>query len=203
MEHHQGLEAGRTSDRHERSNAYHEMVEYPDMLARIRASLREGGRLVILDNHPSGEGRDRASQTARHNLAMGFAEDELGAAGFDVVRREPSFIDEDHGGHRHRMLVGVRPERDPTVRRLAGAPEGAVGSFWCAFPGTREELLDRPSPPDSADLRLGSDRRSRTTPPARRTSTRCGRWGTASSADVSLQRERGQRRSRLETPAPR
>lgn len=67
-------------------NAYHEMERYPQTLARLRAALKPGGRLVLvepLDPKLRGEARDR--QTRSHSLGVGFAINEVRAAGFHVI----------------------------------------------------------------------------------------------------------------------
>lgn len=142
-------------------NAYHEMTEYPEMLAALRASLRPGGRLVILDNPPPDSIADRDGQTERHEIRIDIVADELAQAGFEVLERDARFIDDLHDDHRHRMwlLVSRRPLQDPQPARLPGAPPGPDGLFACSFPRAgMESLADRRSPADSAETRLGSTR---------------------------------------------
>jgi len=140
-------------------NAYHEMTEYPQMLEAIRRGLRPGGRLVIVDNPPDVESAGRGAQTERHQIALDLVADELLAAGFEVVASEPAFIAGSDGpGHRMWLLAAMRPLRDPPPQRLAGAPAGPEGLFACPFPASAEAIAERPSPPDSAEARLGGAR---------------------------------------------
>src|SRR5277367_2408025 len=75
-------------------NAYHEMPQYQSMLRHIQESLKPGGRLVILDNTPFRTARrPREKQTANHVLSPDLAAPELQTAGFSIIDREDTFID--------------------------------------------------------------------------------------------------------------
>lgn len=75
-------------------DVYHELEEYPDMLARMRAALKPEGRLVIVDPYPRKTGsRDREVQMKNHVLLPDLAEKDLTSHGFAVVHREDSFLD--------------------------------------------------------------------------------------------------------------
>src|SRR5258708_23929165 len=75
-------------------NAYHEMPEYQSMLKHIRESLKPDGRLVIMDNRPNRTSqRPRDKQVKNHVLSADLAAGKLEAAGFRIVHREDSFID--------------------------------------------------------------------------------------------------------------
>jgi ubiquinone/menaquinone biosynthesis C-methylase UbiE len=79
--------------------AYHEFSRHREMLAKIRAALRPGGRLVIADVGPAavdGNG-SRASQVSRHVLAYTIAANELAEAGFRLAVFSPSFARLDNG----------------------------------------------------------------------------------------------------------
>lgn len=144
-------------------NAYHEMTEYPAMLAGISRALRSGGRLVIVDNTPADSVTTRAEQVDRHNIAMALVAADLEEAGFDVVDRQPRFIVREHDDHSHLhwLLVAERPRPAvPSPASLNIDPETNSGAsdFWCAFPGTREELGERVSPPDSVEASFDGGR---------------------------------------------
>jgi len=92
-------------------NAYHEMTAYAGMLAGMYRALEPGGRLVILDFQPPDESTSRASQTARHTIALGLAAEDLEQAGFEITRRDAGFAERGSRGSRNRewLLVGRRP----------------------------------------------------------------------------------------------
>jgi ubiquinone/menaquinone biosynthesis C-methylase UbiE len=74
-------------------NSYHELADYKGMLAAIRRALRPGGVLVLVDNKaPAGWFPTRDEQASHHALESKFVEEELRAAGFEVVDRQDSFI---------------------------------------------------------------------------------------------------------------
>ena len=94
-------------------NAYHEMPQRIPLLDGVKRALRPGGVVVLVDNAPADSVVLRQRQTANHSLAIEFAEDDLQAAGFEIVRRVPDFILQQHEGHAHRqwMLVARRTRR--------------------------------------------------------------------------------------------
>lgn len=74
-------------------NAYHEFAEYPAVLSKVKAALKPGGRLVLIEPTPRrAEDTTRAAQTRRHSIAMALVEGELVDAGYEIVRREPAFV---------------------------------------------------------------------------------------------------------------
>jgi predicted methyltransferase len=73
-------------------NAYHEFAEYPTMLRQIRAALKPGGRLVLVEPIPRAEDATRAAQTRRHTIAIDLVEGELKDAGFEIVVRDAAFV---------------------------------------------------------------------------------------------------------------
>ena len=93
-------------------NSYHEMDHYEGMLAGIRRSLRPGGRLVIVDNPPRDTTASRDSQMRAHDIHIGLVEQDLRAAGYEVLERRPDFIDTGTGRGQHQqwMLVAVKPD---------------------------------------------------------------------------------------------
>ncbi len=100
--------------------AYHEFSHYREMLAKIRAALRPGGRIVIADVGASGNGA-RASQIARHVLSHRFAESELAEAGFRVVLSAPSFA-QVNDAETVWLVAAERPELSSArARERAGA----------------------------------------------------------------------------------
>lgn len=95
--------------------AYHDMREPEAMLAKMRAALRPGGRLVMLDhrNGSSAAGDSRARQVSHHELAIDLVARELAAAGFEVVEKLNSVCegqpDASSRGERLWLMVARKP----------------------------------------------------------------------------------------------
>jgi ubiquinone/menaquinone biosynthesis C-methylase UbiE len=90
-------------------NAYHEMPKYQSMLAHIRESLKPGGRLVMLDNRPNRTAqRPREKQIDNHVLSVDLAAAEIAAAGFQIVTRDDSFLDNPDYEAAHWLVVATR-----------------------------------------------------------------------------------------------
>lgn len=91
-------------------NAYHEMTAHQAILARIRASLRPGGRLLIVEPmHESSRGLPRAKQEANHDTEIGLVEDDLRAAGFEIHQRDTEFVKFKGAAGGSWMLLARRP----------------------------------------------------------------------------------------------
>ncbi len=95
-------------------NSYHEMNQPESMLVGIWRSLQSGGRLVIVDNPPRDSTSSRGTQMRAHDIHIGVVEQDLIAAGFEILERRPDFIDTGSGrsGHHQWMLVAVKPSSD-------------------------------------------------------------------------------------------
>jgi ubiquinone/menaquinone biosynthesis C-methylase UbiE len=91
-------------------NAYHEVEPYQEMLKHVLASLKPGGRMVVVDPMAyKTRARPRADQMKNHVFAPELAESEFRAAGFELVLRQDNFVDRpDEEGGRW-MIVCRRP----------------------------------------------------------------------------------------------
>jgi ubiquinone/menaquinone biosynthesis C-methylase UbiE len=93
--------------------AYHEMTEHAAMLRAMRAALKPGGRLVIVEPiSPRRRDVPRDEQTRAHQLAPDVAIDEIRAAGFRLLH----FVDplpghHEHDGHSEWMLAAAPKEQ--------------------------------------------------------------------------------------------
>ena len=74
-------------------NAYHEMTEHEAMLRHIRAAMKPGGRLVIVEPmHESSRGLPREKQVDKHDIEIDIVDQELRTAGFEIVQRDAEFV---------------------------------------------------------------------------------------------------------------
>ncbi|UCC84369.1 MAG: class I SAM-dependent methyltransferase [Gemmatimonadota bacterium] len=88
-------------------DAYHEMTEYEAMLSGMYKALKPGGRLVILDHVPSDPSQSRDRQTRSHELSIDIVEQEVIAAGFEILDRDEQFT-ESGRNHGQWLLVARR-----------------------------------------------------------------------------------------------
>jgi ubiquinone/menaquinone biosynthesis C-methylase UbiE len=73
-------------------NAYHEMPEYQSVLAGVKAALKPGGVLVIIEAlHDNVREKSREQQVKEHEIAPEIVEAELREAGFEILSREELF----------------------------------------------------------------------------------------------------------------
>ena len=67
-------------------DTYHEMTDYMDILKQARASLKPGGRIVIIEKLKSWiAGKSRKEQTNAHSLGMRYVKEELKETGFSMT----------------------------------------------------------------------------------------------------------------------
>jgi predicted methyltransferase len=79
-------------------NTYHELTVPAATLRAVRAALKPGGRLVVVDRRPrAGPGESPAAERANHELSPGTAEAEIRAAGFTTLHRDDDFIVRQNG----------------------------------------------------------------------------------------------------------
>jgi ubiquinone/menaquinone biosynthesis C-methylase UbiE len=90
-------------------DAYHEMTEYEAMLAGMYRALEPGGRLVIIDMRPADATASRRQQTRDHRLSLAIVEQEVQAAGFQLLDRDEEFTARSRSRGQW-LLVARRPE---------------------------------------------------------------------------------------------
>ena len=71
-------------------NTYHELTAPAAILSALARAMRPGGRLVVVDRAPR-PGAD--AQGGHHEISEATAERQITAHGFELVDREPAFID--------------------------------------------------------------------------------------------------------------
>lgn len=87
-------------------NSYHEITQHQAMLAAIKAALRPGALLVIVDNAAlAGWFTARDEQASHHALDSKYAAQELRDAGFEIVDRQDAFIVEPYA----QWMIVARP----------------------------------------------------------------------------------------------
>ncbi len=90
--------------------SYHEIADHEKVLDHVRAALKPGGRLVIVDMMPHKTiGRPRADQTKNHVIAADLAESEVRQAGFEIVSRDDHFIDRPDEESTRWIIVSRKP----------------------------------------------------------------------------------------------
>ena len=96
------------------ANAYHEMTEHQTMLRHIRAALKSGGTLVLMEGiWDRREEQSRDEQTKHHQLAPRLARQEVQEAGFDVVEVRDPFLErppDEDGKSRWWVIVAQKPK---------------------------------------------------------------------------------------------
>jgi ubiquinone/menaquinone biosynthesis C-methylase UbiE len=82
-------------------NSYHEMTSPEPILKSILAALNPGGRLVMAEPlHDNVKSATRAEQVKDHEIGANFVQQELEAAGFEVVEQRPDFLAFPAPGHK-------------------------------------------------------------------------------------------------------
>jgi ubiquinone/menaquinone biosynthesis C-methylase UbiE len=92
-------------------NAYHEMTKGTAILAAIRAALKPGGRLVIVEPISDAyRSRPRIDQEDRHEIAPGFVQRDALDAGFVVSRLDDPFTRRPNGTPEYLLVLspGIR-----------------------------------------------------------------------------------------------
>ena len=124
-------------------NAYHEMTQYQLMLAKMRAALKPGGRLVIVE--PIAQSRRasrREDQTRNHEIGADFVRADAQAAGFTEVALHDPFTMRQNDKEDEWMLV-LTPVAAATTQ---GPSSGAASVF-----SSKNEAWKAP------ELRIGVD----------------------------------------------
>lgn len=110
-------------------NSYHEMVDHQAMLQHVRAALKPGGRLVIVEPIADQLLLDaRERQTRDHEIAAHFVEDDARDAGFRIETLHDPFIR--RGSEVAEWLIVAVPTNTKTADTSQASPaeESAVAS---------------------------------------------------------------------------
>ena len=94
-------------------NAYHEMADHQAMLRALRAALKPGGRLIIVEPMSDKRSRDtRDQQTKVHEISAAFVEQEARDAGFRIRTLQDPFVN--RANYTEWLVVAV-PDASPVV----------------------------------------------------------------------------------------
>ena len=91
-------------------NSYHELEAYASMLKHIKAALKPGGRLVLVE--PISKSRRvamREVQEDNHEIGIDYARADLEAAGFDILDARDPFVKRKSQRDEMWLLIGRRP----------------------------------------------------------------------------------------------
>jgi len=75
-------------------DTYHEMEDYMKILNHVKAALKTGGKLLILEKvRERVKGKSRSQQTAAHSLGLSYVKKELEETGFTISETVAYFLD--------------------------------------------------------------------------------------------------------------
>jgi ubiquinone/menaquinone biosynthesis C-methylase UbiE len=95
-------------------NAYHEMTTPEPILKAIFMALKPGGRLVMSEPlHDNVRSATRAEQVKDHEIGPNFVQQELQAAGFEVIEQRLDFVAFTSPGHKGGfwLMIARKPEQ--------------------------------------------------------------------------------------------
>jgi predicted methyltransferase len=120
-------------------DAYHELEPLGVMLEHVRAALKPGGRLVVVDPiDPRLRGRPRREQAKVHSLESGFAALEVRAAGFDIIGLQDPFTN--RGTSTEQWLMIAERRQDTERPGAPTSPNGTERSDGPRSTGSETEL---------------------------------------------------------------
>jgi SAM-dependent methyltransferase len=96
------------------ANTYHEFTHPKSIMDVVFQSLRNGGRLVIVDRGPesapeSANDESRRSEMQHHELPLAQVEGEIRQSGFEILNRQDRFIDGPGDAGLWWLLVARKP----------------------------------------------------------------------------------------------
>jgi hypothetical protein len=91
------------------ANTYHELAEPEPILRALRASMRAGARLVVVDRAPGDSGQSREEAAGHHEISARAAASDIKRQGFEEIWREERFIDRSPDGEAWWLVVFRKP----------------------------------------------------------------------------------------------
>jgi predicted methyltransferase len=80
------------------ANTYHELAEPQPILRALRASMRRGARLVVVDRAPAEAGESREEAFGHHEISATTAANDIQREEFEIVSQQDRFIDRSPDG---------------------------------------------------------------------------------------------------------
>ena len=91
------------------ANTYHELAEPEPILRALRASMRPGARLVVVDRAPGDSAQFREEAAGHHEISARAAASDIKRQGFEEIWREERFIDRSPDGEAWWLVVFRKP----------------------------------------------------------------------------------------------
>ena len=91
------------------ANTYHELAEPEPILRALRASMRAGARLVVVDRAPGDSGQSREEAAGHHEISANAAASNIKRQGFEEISRAERFIDRSPDGEAWWLVVFRKP----------------------------------------------------------------------------------------------
>ncbi len=98
------------------ANTYHELAQPEPILRALRASMRPGARIVVVDRAPVDSGQSREEAAGHHEIPASAAASDIKRQGFEEVSREERFIDRSPDGEAWWLVVFRKPTSSPDAR---------------------------------------------------------------------------------------
>jgi precorrin-6B methylase 2 len=90
-------------------DTYHEMDDHDEILQHIMMALKQGGRLVLCEPIANERRKmERADQERKHELGISYALDDLGKAGFTILKKQDPFVDRAEKGDKMWLVVATK-----------------------------------------------------------------------------------------------
>jgi predicted methyltransferase len=101
------------------ANTYHELVRPEPVLHALRASIRPGARLVVVDRAPGDSGQSREEAARHREISASAAASDIKRQGFEEVSREERLIDRSPDGEAWWLVTFRKPTSSPDGRNQA------------------------------------------------------------------------------------
>jgi len=101
------------------ANTYHELAEPEPILRALRASMRPGARLVVVDRSRGESGESREEAAGHHEISASAAASDIKRQVFEEVSRKERFVDRSPDGEAWWLVTFQKPTSSPDARNQA------------------------------------------------------------------------------------